>query len=162
MTAKRISFALALGCLLIFACAHVCPGQGTSKAIAPRAQRVKIYFYHEPGEYIDLSPVTRMIRSAAPARAVIQGLLAGPTAAEEKRGFGSLDGASSFRIGSLKITQGVARVNFVSSRKWFGWAGDLAPIRFKKAVELTLGQFPGVRRVIVSLNGDVNFASEGE
>jgi hypothetical protein len=50
-------------------------------------------------------------------------------------------------------------VNFVASRSWHGWPGDLGPVRFKKAVELTLKQFSSVKTVIVSLNGDENFAS---
>ena len=157
MTAKRISFALALGCVLMFTCAHACPGQGTSKSAVSKPQRIKIYFYHEPGEYIDLSPVTRVIRSASPARAAIEALLAGPTAREEKMGFSGLASASEFAIGSLTIRKGVARINFVASRTWAGFPGDTAPIRFKKAVQLTLAQFPNVRRVVVSLNGDLNF-----
>jgi spore germination protein GerM len=124
MTTRRVSYVIA--CLVIL-----------------------VYFYHEPGEYIDLSPVTRVIRSTAPARAAIEALLAGPTAAEEKRGFSALSSANEFGIGSLTIRDGVARVNFVASRTWLGWPGDLSPARFKKAVELTLGQFPNVRRVVV-------------
>ena len=58
------------------------------------------------------------------------------------------------------IRGATARVNFVTSRTWAGWPGDLAPARFKMAVELTLKQFPGVRRVVVSLDGDPNFYSE--
>jgi spore germination protein GerM len=123
----------------------------------PKAQTIKVYFYHDPGEYIDLAPVTRVIRSTAPARAAIEALLTGPTAEEQKRGFDGLASASEFAIGKLTIKNGVARINFVASRTWAGFPGDIAPARFKKAVELTLKQFPTVRRVIVSLNGDVNF-----
>lgn len=158
MTRKRISFVIAW--LVIFSLAEACLGQGTSKGAVSKPRRIKIYFYHEPGEYIDLSPVTRVIRSAAPARAAIEALLAGPTAAEKKRGFGGLARAHEFAIGSLTIRDGVARINFVASRTWAGFPGDTAPIRFKKAVELTLGQFPNVRRVVVSLNGDLDFDSE--
>jgi hypothetical protein len=57
----------------------------------------------------------------------------------------------------LTIKDGTARINFVSSRTWAGFPGDIAPARFKKAVELTLKQFANVKRVIVSLDGDVNF-----
>jgi spore germination protein GerM len=163
MTTKRISFALAFSCLLIFAFAHVCVAQGTSKGPASPASKgrlVKIYFYHEPGEYIDLSPVTRRIRSAAPARAALEALLRGPTAAEEKRGFGGLASAHEFSIASLRISRRIARVNFVARRTWTGFPGDTAPIRFKKAVELTLGQFANVRRVVVSLNGELDFETE--
>jgi spore germination protein GerM len=122
-----------------------------------KTKKVKIYFYHEPGEYIDLSPVERRLSAVAPARAAINALLEGPTEAERSRGFDGLAGAGEFAIGSLKIVRGTARINFVVSRTWAGFPGDIAPARFKKAVELTLKQFPDVRRVIVSLNGDRNF-----
>jgi spore germination protein GerM len=95
--------------------------------------------------------------AVSPARAAINALLKGPTEAERSRGFDGLAGAGEFAIGSLKIARGTARINFVFSRTWAGFPGDIAPARFKKAVELTLKQFPGVRRVIVSLNGDRNF-----
>ena len=129
------------------------------KGVAARKE-VKVYFYHDPGEYIDLAPVTRSVNAAAPARPAIEALLKGPTAEEKRRGFGPLASANEFRIGSLKISGGTARINFVSTRRWAGWPGDLAPVRFKTAVELTLKQFPSVRRVIVSLNGDPKFYSE--
>jgi Sporulation and spore germination len=122
-----------------------------------KLKKVKVYFYHDPGEYIDLSPVERRVSAASPARAAINALLSGPTRAEKGRGFDSLDGASEFAIGSLEIVNGTARINFVASRTWHGWAGDLGAVRFKKAVELTLKQFPNVREVIVSLNGDPKF-----
>ena len=150
---RILIIATTLGCLL-FSLA----GNQTSAA-AQKPQKIKIYFYHEPGEYIDLSPVTRTIRTASPARAAIQALLKGPTAAERKQGFDGLASASEFAIGSLVIEDGTARINFVARPQWAGFPGDIAPARFKKAVELTLKQFPTVKKVIVSLNGDVNFDS---
>jgi spore germination protein GerM len=129
------------------------------RSVAARKE-VKVYFYHDPGEYIDLAPVTRSVNAVAPARPAIEALLKGPTTAEKQKGFGPLASASDFRIGSLKINGGTARINFVSTRRWRGWPGDLAPVRFKTAVELTLKQFPSVLRVIVSLNGDTKFYSE--
>lgn len=122
-----------------------------------KTRKVKIYFYHDPGEYIDLSPVERRVSAVSPARAAINALLEGPNKEERSRGFDGLLGAREFAIGSLKIVRGTARINFVVSRTWAGFPGDIAPIRFKKAVEMTLMQFPNVRRVIVSLNGDRNF-----
>jgi len=85
--------------------------------------------------------------------------LKGPTAAERKKGFDGLASASEFAIGSLAIKDGTARINFVARPEWAGFPGDIAPARFKKAVELTLKQFPTVKKVIVSLNGDANFDS---
>jgi spore germination protein GerM len=131
----------------------------TAGAASQKPQKIKIYFYHEPGEYIDLSPVTRVMRTASPARAAIQALLKGPTASERKQGFDGLASAGDFSIGSLSIRNGTAKINFVVVEDWRGFPGDIAPARFKKAVELTLKQFPTVKEVIVSLNGDVNFDS---
>jgi hypothetical protein len=127
--------------VILFACA------GASLSAVPQAKidapkEVKVYFYHVLGEYIDLAPVTRSVSAVAPARPAIEALFKGPTAAERQKRFESLVSASDFRIGSLKISGGTARINFVSTRRWHGWAGDLAPVRFKTAVELTLEQFP--------------------
>ena len=133
---------------------------GTPQRKVAARKEVKVYFYHEQGEYIDIAPVMRSVNATAPARPAIEALLKGPTAAERQRGFGPLASASEFRIGSLSIRGETARVNFVSKRGWAGWPGDVAPIRFKTAVELTLKQFPPVLRVIVSLNGDEKFYDE--
>jgi len=142
-----------LACLTLILITSASPAAGQRRA--PGRKLVKVYFYHEPGEFIDLSPVKRYVSAVNPARAAIEAFLAGPTRQESSRGFEGV--ADDFRIGSLGIADGTARINFVASRRWMGWAGDLAPIRFKKAVELTLKQFPNVRSVIVTLNGDPNF-----
>jgi spore germination protein GerM len=102
----------------------------------------------------------RSVNTTAPARAAIEALLKGPTLRERHDGFESLVDARDFRIGSLAIKDGIARINFVSRKSWYGWGGDLAPVRFKKAVELTLKQFETVKEVIVSLNGNTKFAEE--
>jgi len=133
---------------------------GQTSRPSPQRKLVKIFFYREPGEYLDLAPVKRKVPASFPARAAIQALLAGPTAAERARGFDSLASASEFAIGSLRIADGTARINFVVSRTWAGFPGDIAPIRFKTAVELTLKQFPNVKRTVVTLNGDRNFAED--
>ena len=138
--------AIVFGLLDVSRSSVIAQGKSQSKT-APVRTEVKIYFYHDPGEYIDLSPVTRLVNAVAPARAAVEGLLKGPTAQEEKRGFGSLVSASDFRIGSLTITDGTAVVNFVPTPNWHGWPGDLGPVRFKKAVELTLKQFATVKEV---------------
>lgn len=153
LISRSLIVATTVGCLLFTLTAN------PARAASQKPQKIKIYFYHEPGEYIDLSPVTRVMRTTNPARAAIQALLKGPTAAERKQGFDGLASASDFTIGSLTIRNGTARINFVASEDWRGFPGDIAPARFKKAVELTLKQFPTVKKVVVSLNGDVNFDS---
>jgi spore germination protein GerM len=121
--------------------------------------RVKVYFADEAEDATDLKFVWRSVKTNSPARAALEALLAGPTPEEASKGYGGLIGAEEFGIGSLKIRNGTARVNFVSSRTWAGWSGDLSAHWFRKAVELTLRQFPTVRRVIVSLNGDPDLAT---
>ena len=126
----------------------------TTRSNTAARKQVKIYFYHEPGEYIDLSPVTRYVNAAAPARAAIEILLAGPNAQERSEGFDGLLTGGTFTIGSLKISRGTARVNFLVDKSWAGFPGDIAPVRLKSAVEMTLKQFAGVKRVRVTLNGE--------
>src|SRR5262245_47345841 len=147
--------------LLVLALADVRSVSATTQQKLPARKTVKVYFYHDPGEYIDISPVKRLVSANAPAYAAIDALLKGPTAPEQRQGFVSLVGASDFRIGSLNIKGGTARINFVSRRTWHGWPGDLGAVRFKTAVELTLKQFPTVVDVIVSLDGNTKFADEG-
>lgn len=156
MIIRKQLFSLGVILVVLFAGAD----SGVSAKTQRKLKQVKVYFYHDPGEHIDLSPAMRSVNAVAPARGAIEALLAGPTAAEKEQGFGELASASEFRIGSLRISRGTARVNFVSKRSWAGWPGDTAPIRFKTAVELTLKQFPSVQRVIVSLNGDAKFWDE--
>lgn len=156
MIMKKQFFTLGVILVILFAGAEL----GATAKAQRKLKQVKVYLYHHPGEHIDLSPVTRSVNAVAPARGAIEALLAGPTATEKEQGFGELASASEFRIGSLRISRGTARVNFVSKKSWAGWPGDIAPIRFKTAVELTLKQFPTVKRVIVSLDGDAKFWDE--
>ena len=146
--------------LLLFALAPLRSTSATPQRKSAGKKEVKVYFYHDPGEYIDISPVTRLVNATSPARAAVEALLKGPNTSERKQGFDSIVGASDFRIGSLSIKDGTAKINFVSRKSWLGWSGDLSAVRFKKAVELTLKQFPTIQQVVVSLNGDTNFDDE--
>jgi spore germination protein GerM len=147
---------LSLGVILVVLFA----GAAMDVSAKTKRKQVKVYLYKEDGEHIDLSPVTRSVNAVAPARGAIEALLGGPTDAEKEKGFDALASASEFRIGSLKISRGTARVNFVSKKSWAGFPGDVAPVRFKTAVELTLKQFPTVKKVVVSLDGDPKFWDE--
>lgn len=89
----------------------MCAGAVTSVSGVPQARvgarkEVKVYFYHDPGEYIDLAPVMRSVNAIAPPRPALEALLKGPSASERRRGFESLASANDFRIGSLKIAVG--------------------------------------------------------
>lgn len=151
----KASFSVLLVAIALLALPH-----SSGARPAQRQRQVKVYFYTETNpEYIDIGPVRRMVNAKAPARAALAALLAGPTTAEERAGFSGLIGASVFRLVRLTINKGTARAVFRSNGKWAGWPGDIAPARFQKAVELTLSQFPNVRRVIVSVDGETDLSS---
>jgi spore germination protein GerM len=125
-------------------------------------KEVRVYFYRASAEsstnIFGLTPVKRMVSRTQPARGALEALLAGPNATEEGQGYMSLS-VEEFAIGRLSIKRGTANVNFVASRTWPGWPGDMAPPRFREAVTRTLKQFPTVKRVVVSVNGDPKFDS---
>lgn len=131
-------------------------------AEAQRKRDVRVYFWTErdstSGNPFGLSAVRRRVDAGEPARAALESLLRGPNASEKGRGYLSLS-VEEFGIGRLSISRGTARVNFVASRRWAGWPGDMAPGRFREAVTRTLRQFPTVRRVVISVNGDTRFDS---
>jgi len=134
---------------------------GRAKAKPARRRRVAIYLPGDgevsAGHPFGLQPVVRRVNAAAPVRATLQALLAGPTAAEKRAGFRSLDDAG-LRAGRIVLTRDACRVDFVSSGAK-SWAGDLSPATFKQAVEMTLRRLLKGRRIQVSVNGKEDFSS---
>ncbi|MBA3766762.1 MAG: GerMN domain-containing protein [Acidobacteria bacterium] len=153
--------------LIVWAIMLVMTGGPTSHAIAQGGntsgqRQVRVYFPRDgnphPRDPFNLQFVVRQVTTAAPARPALEALLAGPTAAEKRRRLRALD-AGGLRVGALTISDGTARVDFVS-RGGKRWAGDLSPAEFRQAVERTLKQFSTVRRVTVSVDGKTDFDSE--
>ena len=140
-------------------------------------RQVQVYFYTENEVHsktasdsrraaienlLALVPVRRTVSVTTPARGAIEALIAGPTDEEKGRGLRSpyTDGLS---IKTLAIDDGTARISFVSKcADCPRWPGDLAPWRFREAVERTLKQFPTVRRVVICLDGVENFDAGGD
>jgi hypothetical protein len=155
---KRILLAAAL--ILVTLMSGYAPP--VASAHVQRRKEVRVYFWSERDSTeknpLGVSAVRRMVDGREPARAALQALLRGPNAAEKKQGYLSLS-VEEFGIGLLTIRGGTARVNFVASRRWPGWPGDMSPGRFREAVTRTLKQFPTVRRVVISVNGDAKFDS---
>jgi spore germination protein GerM len=146
---------LLISLLTLMVCSFA-PAHATLREGLRKQKEVDIWFHYEDNSF-ELKAVRRKVSATAPARAAIQALLAGPTPDEEKLGFGGLANPKDLVIGTLSVRRGTARVNFVVPPSWIGWPGDIAPARFKEAVKRTLQQFPNVKRVIVSVNGDANF-----
>jgi len=104
-----------------------------------------------------LVPVRRTVSQTAPARGALEALIAGPTDEEKSRGLRS-PYTDDLLIKTLEIAGGTARVSLTSKcAECPRWPGDLAPWRFREAVEKTLKQFPTVKRVIICLDGVENF-----
>jgi hypothetical protein len=108
-----------------------------------------------------LVPVSRTVSVTTPARGAIEALIAGPTDEEKGQGLRS-PYTDDLSIKALAIDDGTAHISFVSKcADCPRWPGDLAPWRFREAIERTLKQFPTVRRVVICLDGVENFDAGG-
>lgn len=93
-----------------------------------------------------------MPRTVGVARAALEELLKGPTAAEQDAGYVS-NINEGVKINSLTINKGVAAVDFSDElQKEVGGACRVTAIR-AQIVE-TLNQFSTVHKVIISVNGN--------
>lgn len=103
----------------------------------------------------DCSRVFAAARSIAStsgiARAAVEELLRGPTAAERAQSFDSEIPAGT-RLRDITIIDGVARADF--SRELNTAAGSCRVTAVRAQIERTLRQFPSVRRVIISVEGN--------
>ncbi len=140
-------------------------------------RQVRVYFYSENEIHskttsdsrqaavenlLALVPVRRKVSGVTPARGAIEALIAGPTDEEKGRGLRSPH-THDLSIKTLAIDDGTARISLVSKcADCPRWPGDLAPWRFREAIERTLKQFPTVRRVVICLDGIENFDSGDE
>jgi hypothetical protein len=96
----------------------------------------------------------RVKHTNAPARAALNALFAGPTAAERAAGL-STSLASGIEVDSLTISGGLARVGLSAAFRESGEGLDEAHSLLPGAqVVYTLTQFPSVRRVAIRVNGE--------
>lgn len=141
--------------------AQVRPSAGADQA----KRRVRIFLPVElkesdpfdPKNPANLHPVTRTVGAAAPLRKTLNALLAGPTAAEKSRGY--FDVSYGIKLTAVQIKGGTVRADFTMP-PGAAFSGDNSPFYFRDAVELTARQFPGVRKVVVCLDGILDFWSE--
>lgn len=125
-------------------------GRGTSGTT-----RVRL-FYSNAGRGSDrdcakVFAVTRRIpKTPAIAEAALNELLAGPTGAEQGKGYGS-EIPSGTRLRDITIEQGVARADFSSELNSAAGACRVTAIRSQ--IERTLRQFPTVKSVVISVEG---------
>jgi hypothetical protein len=126
-------------------------------------KEVQIFLMKQPYDDSDpknpfgLKPVTRKVSAKSPLREALLALMKGPTVAEEAEGFSS--STYGIQLLSVKIKRGVAYTYFTMP-EGATFSGDGSPFLFENAVERTAKQFPNVRKVVVCLDGILDFGSE--
>ncbi len=133
-------------------------------AAQEKMQEVKIYLRKTGADYASQHPsgwfeVKRAVDAKSPLRSALEILTVGSTADEEKNNLSS----STFGIElvSLRIKNKTAYTSFTMSGG-AAFPGENAPFIFIEAVEKTALQFKGVKKVVVCLDGVLNFWSEDD
>ncbi len=119
-----------------------------------KLRKVKVYFweFNKTTEGDEFTAFTREVDAKSPLRPTIEAFIAGPTAAEEAKGFAGL-AYGDLKLSSVKLKNGTARLDFSREIRDDYNPGDLETLRFESAVIRTAKQFPGVKKVIVCVNG---------
>ncbi len=100
--------------------------------------------------------VTRAVpQTLGVARMALEQLLLGPTDSEKKSGYITTL-SSGVTVHNLSIENGLARVDFNESLNNVGGSCQVSAIRAQ--IEQTLRQFPTVREVLISVNGNTEEA----
>jgi hypothetical protein len=108
------------------------------------------------GERCDrVSPLVRTVRPPGVLSGALRALLAGPTPAERRRGYGGWFSArTSGKLRGARITAGVAYVDFSDFRRIIPNASSSCGSSLLLAqLNRTATQFPSVRRAVYSFNG---------
>jgi|WetSurMetagenome_2_1015567.scaffolds.fasta_scaffold181463_1 hypothetical protein len=122
---------------------------------------VKVYFLNsdlqkDSNNCWEVFPVQRLIdKTSTITRATVEQLLAGATDKEKAQGYSTAinDGV---KINSLTIDkQGTAKVDFDSQIE-NGVAGSCKTSAIKAQIIQTIQQFPSVKKVVISVDGNIN------
>lgn len=135
------------------------------KRSAPKKLReVNIYLVKETEEYdpknpADLFPVKRRVDAASPLRGALEALMRGETKSEGKRNL--FAATFGIRFVSVKLENGTALARFTMPET-ASFSGTNSPIYFIKSVEKTALQFQAVKKVVVCLDGEIDFWREDD
>ena len=146
---------------------------GTSSALAQRTKpqnliEVKIYVVKEVGDadanYDEKNPsnlvaVKRMVAAESPLRGALLALTGGLTKNEEKQKL--FAPTFGIKLVSVRLENETAHA-FFTMPDGATFSGDGSPFIFKDAVERTALQFPSIKKVVVCLDGVLDFWSESE
>lgn len=130
----------------------------------PTDQREVLIYLHKPNGIYDATdlnfffPVKRLVDSNSPLAGALKELVKGPTEEEENLEIESTTYGIQFVSVSLKNGKVLARFTMPESARF---SGENSPFIFEEAVKRTAMQFKGVKKVVVCLDGESNFGSEG-
>lgn len=142
---------------------------GISSALAQRPKRkelieIKIFLAKETEEYDERNPhgliaVKRIIDARSPLRNALIALTGDVTEAEKKRKlFSAMFG---IKLLSVRVKNQTAYAYFTMP-EGATFSGDGSPFVFEDAVKRTAMQFPPIKKVVVCLDGILDFWSESE
>ena len=141
---------LAVGCVVIFVAVVA---TGCRVVPAPQVD-AKVFLVRTSSQEIELVAVPRRVSAELPlAEAVQRELLKGPTAAERQQGLASLiPKGAALRSVSVSDT-GVARADFSEGLQQ-GIGGSMRVLGIRQQIEATLTTIPGIKSVILSIEGE--------
>lgn len=124
------------------------------KSAGSKLKQVKVYFHFIGSEGIEskVIPLKRRVSRKAPLFPTLETMLVEPTEAEQKLGYYSA-GYGDMKLVSVKLKRSVARIDFSRPIRDDYNPGDLQTLTFESAVIKTAKQFPGIKKVIVCVNG---------
>lgn len=139
-------------------------GARATQPTAAAGLTLRLYFPNEklnpdPGDCAAVFPVERQLvqsQRAAPARAALRQLLAGPSADERAAGYHSMfSAASTDLLLRLRISGGTAYVDLADFRTRLpGSSSSCGAAELRSQVERTLLQFSAIQRVRYAIDGD--------
>lgn len=134
------------------------PSSASRSAGAAASHRVSIFVPRgDPGaNCARVRPLARTVRGRAVLAATLRALLAGPTAAERRRGYGGWFSAKTAgALRSVRIAAGVAHVDLHDLRRTIPNASSSCGSALLLAqLDRTATQFATVRRAVYSFDGD--------
>ena len=101
-------------------------------------------------------PLRRTVPTPAVLKGAMRVLLAGPTAAERRRGYGGwFSSKTANKLRAVLVRSGVAYIDFSDMRRVIPNASSSCGSALLRAqLNKTATQFPSVRRTVYSFNGD--------
>lgn len=150
---------------LIVLASSLASAQKKRAAASANFRSVKIYLVDSnrldvPGNPGSLFPVRRRVDARAPLAAALKALTKGATAAERRRGWN--DSTYDIQFVSIELNKDGAATARFTMPETATFSGTNSPLVFIEAVEKTVSQFSGVKKVTVCLDGMIDFWREDE